>query len=133
MHTDEVVCLSVRQPYAALLVHGIKIIELRSWRTNYRGRIYIHASKSSLELPERWQYIRAEIPDGKTEMRGKIVGCVTLTDCRQATQDDERYAFANVSKNHFAWVCSSPSHFENGANMKGRLGLFKCSDMKLLK
>lgn len=36
--------LSIKQPWASLIVHGIKDIENRSWRTKFRGRIYIHAS-----------------------------------------------------------------------------------------
>jgi hypothetical protein len=38
--------LSVRQPYASLIVAGIKAIENRSWAPKYRGRLAIHASKS---------------------------------------------------------------------------------------
>jgi len=38
--------LSVKQPYAILLVSGIKKIEYRSWSTRYRGKMLIHASTS---------------------------------------------------------------------------------------
>lgn len=38
--------LSVKQPWAALLVNGIKDIENRTRRTTFRGRILIHASKA---------------------------------------------------------------------------------------
>lgn len=45
--------LSIRQPWASLIAHGIKNIENRTWRTHFRGRIYIHASaKSSGSLYE---------------------------------------------------------------------------------
>lgn len=37
--------LSVKQPWASLIVSGLKDIENRSWSTNYRGPILIHASK----------------------------------------------------------------------------------------
>ena len=36
--------LTVKQPWASLIVHGIKDIENRSWRTNFRGRVLIHSS-----------------------------------------------------------------------------------------
>lgn len=35
--------LSIRQPYSHLIVSGVKDIENRTWRTNYRGPILIHA------------------------------------------------------------------------------------------
>lgn len=39
-------CLSLKQPYAELVVSGRKKIELRKWYTHFRGRFLIHASKS---------------------------------------------------------------------------------------
>ncbi|MDQ6866633.1 MAG: ASCH domain-containing protein [Thermoproteota archaeon] len=38
--------LSLRQPYAELVVDGRKTIETRRWNTNFRGKFLIHASKS---------------------------------------------------------------------------------------
>lgn len=38
--------LSIKQPWAYLIAAGHKDVENRSWSTNYRGRIYIHASKT---------------------------------------------------------------------------------------
>ena len=38
--------LSVRQPWAWLLCEGLKDVENRNWRTNYRGELFIHAGKS---------------------------------------------------------------------------------------
>jgi hypothetical protein len=37
--------LSVKQPWADLIVSGLKDIENRTWRTHFRGRIQIHASQ----------------------------------------------------------------------------------------
>jgi hypothetical protein len=36
--------LSIKQPWASLIAHGIKDIENRTWKTKFRGRVYIHAS-----------------------------------------------------------------------------------------
>lgn len=36
--------VSIKQPWASLITHGIKDIENRMWRTHFRGRIFIHAS-----------------------------------------------------------------------------------------
>ena len=37
--------LTIRQPWATLIVEGYKRFEFRSWKTNYRGDILIHAGK----------------------------------------------------------------------------------------
>jgi hypothetical protein len=37
--------ISIKQPFAWLLVNGFKDLENRNWKTNFRGEILIHASK----------------------------------------------------------------------------------------
>ena len=39
-------CLSLKQPYAELLVSGKKTIEVRKWKTKFRGQFHVHASKN---------------------------------------------------------------------------------------
>lgn len=39
-------CLSIRQPFAWLIVNGFKDIENRSWVTKFRGTFLVHASKT---------------------------------------------------------------------------------------
>lgn len=38
------VCLTMHQPWASLLVAGVKRVEGRSWQTTHRGRLWIHAA-----------------------------------------------------------------------------------------
>lgn len=38
--------LTIRQPWASLIAHGVKTIETRSWSTKYRGPLAIHAGKA---------------------------------------------------------------------------------------
>ena len=42
--------LSVRQPYASLICYGIKTVENRTWKTDYRGRLLIHASGDAVSF-----------------------------------------------------------------------------------
>lgn len=51
--------LSIKEPFASLVSLGIKRIETRSWKTNYRGEIYIHASltKNKMEKKEGKSYL----------------------------------------------------------------------------
>ena len=37
-------CLTVKNPWAFLIVHGIKDVENRNWKTNFRGNVFIHVS-----------------------------------------------------------------------------------------
>ena len=41
--------LSLKQPFAELVVEGKKKIELRNWNTKFRGDFFIHASKIQIK------------------------------------------------------------------------------------
>ena len=45
--------LSLTEPYATLIKKGVKTIETRSWKTNDRGKLYIHAS--STRIPREYK------------------------------------------------------------------------------
>ena len=42
--------LSIKEPFASLIANNIKKIETRSFKTNYRGKLYIHASLSKINV-----------------------------------------------------------------------------------
>jgi hypothetical protein len=79
--------LSIRQPWAWLIVHGWKNIENRCWPTQERGRFLIHASKSmSAEEYDACAAFVAKFPAVKLPPpsdlpRGGIVGEAVLLDC----------------------------------------------------
>lgn len=67
---DEGMCLSMHQPWASLLVHGIKTHEGREWSTNYRGRLWIHAASASpVDIPSveahYSQFMRSKRTEGR--------------------------------------------------------------------
>jgi len=85
--------LSIRQPWAWLIMNGGKDIENRTWNTNVRGRVLIHAAKgvTKEEWREAWDWVRrvapaawekgcAEIQAGTID-RGGIIGSVEIVDC----------------------------------------------------
>jgi uncharacterized protein (UPF0264 family) len=76
-----VLALSVKQPWAALLVHGRKTIEVRRWSTQRRGRILIHAGRIPDPRPEGWAHVTADL-ESATQLRGGIVGEATLLECQ---------------------------------------------------
>ena len=52
--------LTIKEPFATLIMNEIKHIETRSWKTNYRGEIYIQASLSKIkkEIYERKELVK---------------------------------------------------------------------------
>ena len=75
--------LSIRQPWAWAIIHAGKDIENRTWKTNFRGRIYVHAAKTFDNAGYKQLVAVQEklppIPDDF--MKGGIVGTVDIVDC----------------------------------------------------
>jgi len=72
--------LSLKQPWAALLVCGKKSIEVRRWPTARRGRILIHAALVSDERPEAWAHVDNELEPLARQVGG-IIGMAELLSC----------------------------------------------------
>ena len=72
--------LSLKQPWAALLAHGRKTIEIRRWPTARRRRILIHAARTPDERAEAWSLVPSELREA-ARLVGGIVGVGDLTGC----------------------------------------------------
>lgn len=87
--------ISIRQPWAWLIVTGKKDIENRNWKTNFRGPVLIHASATMTRgdyeacclfiagMPGTWRLPAFDIMKARC---GGIVGMASITDC--VTQSD---------------------------------------------
>lgn len=88
------VALSIRQPWAWLIVMGHKTIENRTKASHRRSEIYIHASatmtKADYESADYFLHIRKidiVIPRFEDLPRGGIVGSASLVDCVQESSN----------------------------------------------
>ena len=112
--------LSLRQPWAWLVVNGYKDIENRSWRTNHRGPLLIHASSTTTtlqaDLRRVKQEYRIDLPDS-LELGG-VVGVVDVVDC--VKKSDSRWHF----RGNWGWVIANPQRLPF-RKCKGAVGFFK--------
>jgi hypothetical protein len=74
--------LSVRQPFAELIMRGVKTVEERSRPTRVRGRIYIYASLGRWPATEEAEWAEEFGIDIEGLPRGVLVGDVELYDCQ---------------------------------------------------
>jgi hypothetical protein len=78
--------LSIRQPWAHLIVHGVKDIENRTWATTRRGVFLIHASSGGSKIERErirervWQRFRIDVPPDDELAFGGIIGCASVVD-----------------------------------------------------
>lgn len=141
MNDQPPLILSIRQPWAWLILNGGKDIENRTWPTNVRGRVLIHAAKGMTEdeyqsarlmchqacghpvyacrMPGNSPFTLPRFCDLK---RGGLVGEVEIIDC--------------VNKSNSPWFVG-PFGFvlRNPVNkpfmpLKGRLGFFRSQELE---
>jgi hypothetical protein len=110
--------LSVRQPWAGLIVAGHKDIENRTWRTSYRGPLLIHAALKSAEMTlpeiEEWQGRHLPLPPCDF---GGVIGEVELVDIVTSSS-------STWFEGPFGWVLKNPKPMPFRP-CKGALSLFE--------
>jgi hypothetical protein len=126
--------LSVKNPWAYLIIHHGKDVENRRQQTKYWGRILIHASKGSdmYAYERRWagDEVRQKIFDSLIDniyevekTNGHIIGSVELHDCVKGSQSvwaenlPEPYS-------QFHWLLREPHPFDVPLPARGMLGLW---------
>lgn len=116
--------LSIRQPWAGLIMSGEKEIENRSWSTSYRGRIGVHASTALAKGPG--------VPTVTSRMdrdRGHVLGTVRLVNVHEVGSltcdrlDCPEDPFADMGA-LFHWDLTAPRVFVTPIHAKGALSLW---------
>jgi len=120
--------LSVQQPWATFIAQGWKTIEVRTWRTDYRGPLLIAASKGS-NLPADVTHIEE---DGEqiAMPRGVALCVVDLLDIRPLLKADMKAAEMKPKDfvaGSWAWVLGNPRAVEP-IPIKGKLSIYNTPD-----
>ena len=125
--------LSLTQPYAELVKLGIKMIETRSWKTDYRGVLYIHASLTRIPKASRDNTALMQLVSGRNLDFGKILCACELTDCVRMTEDfivglqkrnPSEYLAGVYAPGRYAWILKDTRVLDKPFPIKGRLGLW---------
>jgi len=128
--------ISIIEPWATLIKEGKKCIETRSWKTNYRGEIYIHASakKISKTSPEIQNLLRL-IPNA-TMSYGSIICKANLVDCKYMNNEfiesikanQQEYICGIYNMGRYAWILRDIKVLDDPIQVKGHLGIWNYSE-----
>ncbi len=127
--------LSIQQPWASLIVAGLKDVENRTWSTDYRGRILIHASGKKIPNGYLYNSNPAELiqeisnivymggmPNFEDLPLGAIIGYVDLVDIKDETYLDSDWAQGAPCQ----WIVNNAYIFDEPiTDVKGKLGLWE--------
>lgn len=127
-------CLTMHQPWASLLVHGIKRIEGRSWPAPIRGRLWIHAAskvpeEATIKAMEDF-YREIYAVNGITDLKfpdhypvSRLLGCVEVVGC---VRGEELASWEMVPEGvrlegltDFCWLCEQPQKLLIPFEMRG--------------
>lgn len=121
--------LSIKEPWASLIMNGTKKIETRSWKTKYRGEIYIHASSSKAKItkPEVYELIKdMNFKCGYIICKCNLVDCIYMTDeyvNDMKINHYEEYICGHYEVGRYAWIVEDVKVIEP-IEAKGKLGLW---------
>ena len=124
--------LSLTEPYATLIKTGVKKIETRSWKTSYRGKLYIHAS--STKIPKEYKNNKElmnlvnvnELNFGNIICSCNLVDCIEMTDkfIEEVKKNKEEYICGVYKVGRYAWILEDIKVLENPILAKGHLGIW---------
>ena len=95
--------LSIIQPWAWCIFNAGKNVENRTWKTNYRGELYIHASKNFDYFRYPDLLVNNLVPQNlRVFEQGGIIGKVHLVCCIK------NYVSSWSEKNKWNWILEKP-------------------------
>ncbi|MBE6157401.1 MAG: ASCH domain-containing protein [Firmicutes bacterium] len=119
--------LTIKQPWASLIVDGYKKYEFRSWKTNYRGKILIHAGLSlEKDMMERFKDYNLNCTLGAIIGEAELVDCILVDENfneELRTIDPIVYGRSNHVEN-YAWKLENIKKYDEPIYIKGKLGLW---------
>lgn len=124
--------ITIKQPWASLIVHGIKNIENRTWSCpkKYLGqRVLIHSSGKPLNYDNFYDSILTNeqllaLPENKewkdfSFCTGSIIGSIEIVDCVQY------HSSIWAEKKVYNWVLANPILFPEPIPAKGKLSFWE--------
>ncbi|RHN80609.1 putative PUA-like domain-containing protein [Medicago truncatula] len=132
-------CITMHQPWASLLVYGIKRIEGRSWPSPIKGRLWIHAAgkvpdESTIKAMECF-YKEIYALNGITDINfpqhypvSRLLGCVEVVGCLNR---EEISCWEMVPESvrlealtDYCWLCEQPQKLLIPFEMRGYQGVY---------
>lgn len=124
--------LSLTEPYATLIKENKKLIETRSWKTNYRGELYIHASATAIPKRIKENVELMSLVENIPLNFGNIICKCTLTDCVYMTKEYidnikkyhyQEYICGVYEEGRYAWVLDDIEPLSVPIKAKGQLNI----------
>lgn len=94
--------LNLTEPFATLIKEKKKLVETRSWKTEYRGELYIHASMTKPSKNDLDDKELMSLLGNKNMNLGYIICKCKLVDCIYMTKE---YVEEMKKNNYQEYIC----------------------------
>lgn len=111
--------LTIRQPWAYAIIHLGKDVENRSWPTEHRGPLAIHAATKLDRNGDVFLKRLGFAPADEDMVLGAVIGIVDVTDCVR------NHASPWAVNGHYHWLLNNPRALSVPLQIRGQLGLFE--------
>ncbi len=122
--------LTLKQPWATLVAEGIKKYEFRSWKTNYRGRILIHAG-AGIDKKDmaKFKDLNLEFPSKRIIAEVEIEDCLLLDEeLNKKIINENNIAYGSKYRTGYAWKLKNAKKVKSNKVINGKLGLWNYED-----
>ena len=122
--------LTLKQPWATLISEGLKEYEFRSWNTNYRGKLLIHAGVSiDKEEIKKYNY---DYPKSRIVALVELIDCIKIDDkFNKMIKDKNSIVYGSKDRDGYAWKIKLIKKIDDNKEIKGKLGLWNIEDYDL--
>ncbi len=124
--------LSLIEPWATLINEGKKVIETRSWKTSYRGELYIHASCKKIKMSDKHTIEILNLIPGVPMGYGHILCKCKLVDCIYMDQEfldkiqenEQELLCGEYTLGRYAWILEDVQPHVSRIPAKGHLSIW---------
>lgn len=117
--------LSIRQPWMELILQGAKTIEVRTWATQYRGELWLHAGlQSDSDALRRFNFLADNLSFGALVGKCELYDCAAFTEQTWGRLRPQHLNEGDLKRQQYAWFLRNPTRI-SPRPMKGRLGLMR--------
>ena len=118
--------LTLKQPWATLVAEGIKKYEFRTWKTNYRGKILIHAGAGvDKKEMEKFKTLNLDFPAKRIIAEVEIIDCLELNDeLNKKIIEENNIAYGSKYRTGYAWKLSNIKKINIDEVINGQLGFW---------
>jgi len=115
--------LSLKQPWAELVLLGKKTIELRRWNTNFRGEFYIHAS-GNLDEEQIKKYNFSNLPKQALVGKANLVEVKIYKNEEEFLRDKDKHLASDIKWGKYGFILKDVKRI-NPIKCKGSLNFFE--------